>query len=82
MYNITIIDSIDGFSMVTNETVTGLDTFNVTFALPTSPTLVEYRVKVYMSNVNGMGLSTLSYFFVKPTCPDPPANATIEYVVA
>jgi hypothetical protein len=81
-YQITIIDLIDGLSMVTNETVTGLNTFDVTFALPSRPTLVEYRVKVYMSNVNGMGLSTLGYFFVKPTCPDPPANATIYYVVA
>ena len=68
--------------MLTNQTVTGLNTFDVTFALPASPTLKEYRVKVDLKNVNGMGLSTLGYFFVKPTCPDPPANATFEYLVA
>lgn len=81
-YNITIIDLIDGFSMLSNETVNGLNTFDVTFTLPSSPTLKEYKVKVYLENNNGMGLSTLGYFFVKPSCPDPPANATIEYPVA
>lgn len=81
-YNITIIDLIDGFSMLSNETVNGLNTFDVTFTLPSSPTLKEYKVKVYLENKNGMGLSTLGYFFVKPSCPDPPANATIEYPVA
>ncbi len=76
------MDTIDGFSMLSNQTVTDLNTFDVTFTLPTNPTLKEYRVKVVLTNVNEMGLSTIGYLFVKPTCPDPPTNATIQYLVA
>ncbi len=74
-YTINILQAIDGLAKVSEDTTTNINTFTVTLNLPTNPTLTNYKIEVKIMNINGIFQETIGYFFLIPSCPDPPLPA-------